>query len=123
MNGNDIPNIVFDTNAVIYFLGGDERLSAYKDSTIYISEFTEIELRGRFGITLSELEQISKILEDFIILPFNNEIKERAISIRHENKLKLPDALILATAMWIDLPFLTADKHFKNIKNINLIMI
>ena len=114
---------MFDTNAVIYFLGGDERLSAFKYSTIYISEFTEIELRGRFGITLNELEQISKILEDFIILPFNNEIKERAISIRHENKLKLPDALILATAMWIDLPFLTADKHFKNIKNINLIMI
>lgn len=123
MNGNDILNIVFDTNAVIYFLEGDARLSDYKYSTIYISEFTEIELKGRFAITLKELNQISIILEDFIILPFNNEIKERAITLRHENKLKLPDALILATAMWIDLPFLTADKHFKNIKNMNLIMI
>ena len=123
MNGNDIPNIVFDTNAVIYFLEGDTRLSGYKYSTIYISEFTEIELKGRFGISLKELDQLTLILEDFIILPFNNEIKEKAIVLRHENKLKLPDALILATAMWIDLPFLKADKHFKDIKNINLIMI
>lgn len=72
------------------------RLSDYKYSTLYISEFTEIELKSRFGITSKELDQISLILDDFIILPFNNEIKERAITLRHENKLKLPDALILS---------------------------
>ena len=108
MNGYDFSNVVFDTNAFIYFIGGDSRLSPYSYSTIYISEFTEIELKGRFNITNAELEQLDKIFEDIVILTFNNEIKERAIKLRHKKKLKLPDALIVATAMWIDLPFFYA---------------
>ena len=123
MNGINFSNVVFDTNAFIYFIGGDNRLKQYADSTVYISEFTEMELKGRFGITAKELNQLNIILQDFIILPFNNEIKERAISIRHKNKLKLPDALIVSTAMWIDLPFVTADKDFKNIPSLNLILL
>ncbi|MEO6187981.1 MAG: PIN domain-containing protein [Ginsengibacter sp.] len=123
MNGANFANVVFDTNAFIYFIGGDERLLQYSSSTVYISEFTEIELKGRFGITNKELQILNEILEDFIILPFNNDIKERAISIRHKNKLKLPDALIVSTAMWIDLPFVTADKDFKNIPLLNLILL
>ena len=123
MNGYDFSNVVFDTNAFIYFIGGDSRLSPYSYSTIYISEFTEIELKGRFNITNAELEQLDKIFEDIVILTFNNEIKERAIKLRHKKKLKLPDALIVATAMWIDLPFITADKDFKNISGLKLIML
>jgi predicted nucleic acid-binding protein len=82
-----------------------------------------MELKGRFGISNQELQHLNEILSDFIILPFNNEIKERAISIRHKNRLKLPDALIVSTAMWIELPFVTADKDFKNVENLNLIML
>ncbi len=123
MNGLNLANVVFDTNAFIYFIGGDARLSPYSYSTIYISEFTEMELKGCFGITNKELRQLDKILEEVVILTFNNDIKEKAISIRHKKKLKLPDALIVATAMWIDLPFLTADKDFKNIPDLNLIML
>lgn len=123
MSGTNFANVVFDTNALIYFISGDSRLLQYSNSTVYISEFTEMELKGRFGIATKELQQLDEILEDFIILPFNNEIKERAISIRHKNKLKLPDALIVSTAMWIELPFVTADKDFKNIPLLNLILL
>lgn len=123
MSGLNFPNVVFDTNAFIYFIGGDPRLSEFTNSTIFISEFTEMELKGRFGISNEELERLSKILEDFIILPFNNEIKEKAIFIRHKNRLKLPDALIVATAMWIEFPFVTADKDFKNIPSLNIILL
>lgn len=123
MSGLNFPNVVFDTNAFIYFIGGDPRLSEFTNSTIFISEFTEMELKGRFGISNEELERLSNILEDFIILPFNNEIKEKAIFIRHKNRLKLPDALIVATAMWIEFPFVTADKDFKNIPSLNIILL
>ncbi len=123
MSGTNFANVVFDTNAFIYFISGDKRLFQYSSSTVYISEFTEMKLKGRFGITIEELQQLDEILEDFIILPFNNEIKERSISIRHTNKLKLPDALIVSTAMWIDLPFITADKDFRNIPSLNLILL
>lgn len=68
MNGANFANVVFDTNALIYFVGGDTRLIQYSNSTVYISEFTEMELKGRFGITTKELQQLNEILEDFIIL-------------------------------------------------------
>lgn len=123
MNGLNFPNVVFDTNAFIYFIGGDPRLSEYINSTIFISEFTEMELKGRFGIKKEELTDLNRILADFIILPFNNEIKEKAISTRHKNRLKLADTLIVSTAMWIDLPFVTADKDFKNVTSLNLILL
>jgi len=123
MSGVNLANVVFDINAFIYFVGGDSRLERYSNSTVYISEFSEMELKGRFSITTKELQHLNEILEDFIILPFNNEIKEKAISIRHKKKLKLPDALIVSTAMWIDLPFITADKDFKNIPSLNLILL
>jgi predicted nucleic acid-binding protein len=123
MNGINFANVVFDTNAFIYFVGGDERLIPYKDSTIYLSEFSELELKGRFGITEKELIKLDRILQDFVILPFNNAIKERTISLRHKIKLKLPDALIVSTAMWIDLPFITADKDFRKIPSLNLILL
>jgi len=123
MNGINLANVVFDTNAFIYFAGGDQRLLPYKDSTIYLSEFTEIELKGRFGITEKEIRKLEEILRDFIILPFNNEIKERTIALRHKNKLKLPDALIVSTALWIDLPFITADKDFRKVPALNLILL
>jgi predicted nucleic acid-binding protein len=89
MNGPNFPNVVFDTNAFIYFIEGDLRLSEYSNSTIYISEFTEMELKGRFGISNQELQHLNEILSDFIILPFNNEIKERAISIRAQKQVKI----------------------------------
>lgn len=123
MNGHNLTNVVFDTNAFIYFISGDLRLAAYSASTIYISEFTEMELKGRFGITSKELQQLDKILDEVVILTFNNEIKKKTISIRHKKKLKLPDALIVATALWVDLPFVTADKDFRNIPDLNLIML
>ena len=123
MSGPNFPDVVFDTNAFIYFIEGDLRLAEYISSTIFISEFTEMELKGRFGITKEELAELNSILSDFIIVPFNNEIKERAISIRHKNRLKLPDALIVSTAMWINLPFVTADKDFKNVSSLNLILL
>ena len=123
MSGLNFPNVVFDTNAFIYFIGGDSRLLGYSNSTIFISEFTEMELKGRFGISNAELKHLNKILEDFIILPFNNEIREKAISIRHTNRLKLPDAFIVSTAMWLEFPFVTADKDFKNLPSLNLILI
>ena len=76
MNGLNLPKVVFDTNAFIYFIQGDLRLFEYSNSTIYISEFTEMELKGRFGISNEELQHLNEILEDFIILPFNSEIKK-----------------------------------------------
>lgn len=51
------------------------------------------------------------------------EIKKKAIQIKQKYKLKLPDAIIAATAIQYNLPFITSDADFINIKDLNLIFI
>jgi predicted nucleic acid-binding protein len=51
----------------------------------------------------------------------NNRLKEKYIEIRKTHSLKLADSIIAATAIVFDLPLITADKQFKNIKRLKLI--
>jgi predicted nucleic acid-binding protein len=52
MSGTNFANIAFDTNAFIYFISGDKRLFQYSTSTVYISEFTEMELKEGLALPL-----------------------------------------------------------------------
>jgi predicted nucleic acid-binding protein len=48
-------------------------------------------------------------------------IKEIAISIRQNYKVKLPDCIIMATSLWLNMPLITADQDFKKIDIADLI--
>jgi hypothetical protein len=56
------------------------------------------------------------------VIDINPVIKSRTIQLRQENKVKLPDAIIAATAIAFDLPLFTADKGFKTIEGLSLIL-
>ena len=63
-------------------------------------------------------------LQDFIsymtVLPLTDEIAEKTIQLRKANKIKLPDAVIAATALVHHLTLITRNtKDFKNIKNLS----
>ncbi len=36
--------------------------------------------------------------------------------------MKLPDCIVAASALYLDLPIITADKDFKKIKELNLML-
>ena len=57
------------------------------------------------------------------IIPFTNKIKARAILIKRQIKIPLPDAIIGATAIEEGLTLVTADKGFRRIKELQLILI
>jgi len=46
-------------------------------------------------------------------------ISELTIKLRRRYSLKLPDAIIAATALSLEIPLLTADKDFAKIKEID----
>jgi len=52
-----------------------------------------------------------------------NPIKQETIRIRQLYKIKLPDAIIAATAIVEGLTLVTADKGFKKIENLSLILL
>jgi predicted nucleic acid-binding protein len=55
------------------------------------------------------------------VVNYSDELKAIVIAIRSKKKLKLPDAIIAATAIYHNTPLLTADKGFQNIDGLELI--
>jgi len=66
----------------------------------------------------SEKQKIERLCELFPIIHLNTEIIEKVISIRQQHKIKLPDAIILATAVISKMELITANvPDFANIDN------
>lgn len=75
---------------------------------------------GYPGITDKEAQQIEYMLENCVIVDINNLIKSEVIRLRRVYSLKLPDCIVAATAIYMDLPLITSDKGFKKIEELNL---
>lgn len=60
------------------------------------------------------------MLETCVIIDVNSMIKQETIIIRRNYGLKLPDCIVAATAIYLDLPLITSDKDFKKLKELNL---
>lgn len=113
---------LLDTNAVLYILNGDEVLAELLNGEqLYISIITEIELLSFTSITLKERQLIKKFLTQFIIVNIDDAIKEQTIETKKAFQLKLPDSIISATAIVLNIPLITSDKHFRKITNLNLL--
>lgn len=120
MNGN---NLLVDTNILIYLLDKESGvLPVLENKSIYISFISELELLSYRNYTSQELKVLHALLNDCIIIDINNEIKTLSVHYRIKNKLKLPDAIIAATAQHLGIPLLTADRDFSNLKNIDIVI-
>jgi len=118
MNGR---SFLVDTNIALYLLGGDVTIANILDSsTIYLSFITQLELLGYSGISASEQKKVKSFINDCVVVDITEDIKIKTITIRQNYKLKLPDCIIAATAQFLDIPLLTADKDFMKIKNFNI---
>ncbi|WP_300752582.1 type II toxin-antitoxin system VapC family toxin [uncultured Brachyspira sp.] len=118
MNGN---NILLDTNAIIYFLSGKFLLDS--EYNVYTSIISEIELLCYPKITSEEENVIKDFLKSIDIINLDNYIKNETILIKREISIKLPDAIILATAKANNLILLTQDEgilKYNGYKNIQI---
>jgi predicted nucleic acid-binding protein len=119
MSGN---NLIIDTNIVLYLLGGDSTLvSLLDDKKLYLSFISELELLSYKGISQDELSVIKRFVKECIVVDITPDIKELCIDLRKRNQLKLPDAIIAATASFLNIPFVSADKIFTKVKGIDII--
>ena len=120
MSGN---NIILDTNIVLYLLHGDEVLVEYlQDKTFYLSLVNEMELLGFKDITEDEEIVIKFFLDDCSVVDINQGIKDIAIKLRKTYSIKLPDAIVAATAIFLGIPLISADKHFDKISELTFIL-
>lgn len=107
---------VLDTNVISYFLNGDQNLLPYFNYTnIHISFITELELRSIPGLSTSESNSLYEFLNTCIITDINTSIKNATTHFKKDYKVKLPDAIIAATAFYLGYQLITADKVFKKL--------
>ena len=119
MNGR----ILIDTNIFIYLTKGDKSVIEFiQDKNLCISFITELELLSFKNIISEEELIIENILSQFDILNFEQSLKKEIIFLRKKYNLKLPDSIILATAKYYDIPFLTSDKKLNNIEEVDVIL-
>ncbi|GHV37762.1 hypothetical protein AGMMS49546_06600 [Spirochaetia bacterium] len=112
--------LALDTNAIIDFL---KQKSASLDLApliaeheCFVSVITKLELLKYPEITLPEEEIILDFLQVIPIIPLNSDIEAETIAISRATKLKLPDAIIGATAIVYGAEVVSSDPHFLGCK-------
>ena len=113
MSGN---SYVLDTNIISFFLKGDTNLLPYFNYTnIHISFVTELELKSIPGLSGKDFEKLQNFLNTCVITDINAVIKTTTVIFKKDYKLKLPDAIIAATAFYLGYELITADKIFNRL--------
>nr|VFK64934.1 MAG: hypothetical protein BECKUNK1418G_GA0071005_10544 [Candidatus Kentron sp. UNK]VFK71333.1 MAG: hypothetical protein BECKUNK1418H_GA0071006_10614 [Candidatus Kentron sp. UNK] len=104
-------NIVPDTNVVIYLQKGllADELPFGEYS---ISVITEMELLSLPGLNDEQRPWLRRFIDDVEVVEIDEWIKQRAIALRREHRLKLPDAIIAATAIGRDAVLYSDDQGF-----------
>jgi predicted nucleic acid-binding protein len=109
---------LLDTNTIIYAL---QRRVTLPTADYSISVITEMELLSFPQLSNQEEKVIRKLLSHFSIISLDESIKEKAIAIRRTKRLKLPDAIIVATAYINKATLVTSDKALHTIPEINVL--
>lgn len=120
---------LIDSNAIIDYFGElmpDNGLAfldtIFDTDEIIVSVITHIEVLG-FQAPESYLRKIQDLIDIAEVIPLaDSSIVERAIMIRRKTKIKLPDAVIAATALIHGLTIVSRnEKDFNRIDGLNYI--
>jgi predicted nucleic acid-binding protein len=111
-----VADILVDTDIFIDHLRGAVELKAGRHRLSY-SVITRAELFA--GTTGTDLA--ARVLAPFREIPIDRAVGERAGRIRRETSLRLPDALIAATALEEGLGLATRNtKHFEPVRGLRI---
>lgn len=91
-------SVLFDTNILIDYLNGIEQakteLDRYADKAISLVTWMEVMV----GATPETESLLRNFLSDFDNLPIDEQVANAAVVLRKQHKIKLPDAIVWATA-------------------------
>ena len=89
---------LLDTNILIDYLNGVEQarteIEQYQHPAISIITWMEVMI----GVNAGEKSQIESFLAQFDLIKIDLKIARKAVEIRQANSIKLPDAIIWASA-------------------------
>ncbi len=111
-------SLVLDTNVALYLLRGDRSAAdAISGQRVVISFITYMELLSKPGMSRAETKAVTAFVNEWPMIELDARIMEEAIRLRKTYRLKIPDAIVAATALTQQIPLLTADTDFERIKD------
>lgn len=114
---------LLDTNAIINLLkdeNADFNLKE-KEGIFFVSIITEMELLSFKNLTKEDEAAIKELLPESGIINIDKAIKDKTIQVRKKKSIKLPDAVICATALVNDLTLVTDDERLFNVPGLDVI--
>ncbi len=114
--------IILDSNTIIYLskelIKVDDVFNQDEDYSVSIITYMEV-LGYSFDLD-EEKVFIEELFSYLNIIYIDEAIANRVIELRQNNKIKLPDAIICATALLNSATLITNDIRLKNIDNLKL---
>lgn len=115
MNGS---RYLLDTNAIIQLLDGNRQIAGLlnRAESVAMSVISEFEFLAYAELDerdLAEFKSFRECINVFDVPSDDFDFTQLVVEARKNFKLKLPDAIIAATARANGLAVLTADDHFK----------
>ena len=109
---------VLDANVVLYHLSG--RLAdPLPKGQISVSIVTEIELLAFKSLSREESDRVRAFLSGVAVVPLVNALKQDVVDMRLGG-LRLPDAIIAATALSVNAELLTHDARLLRLTTISV---
>lgn len=98
---------LFDTNILIDYLKGFEVAIDVIENSAFakISQITWIEVM--VGTTVDNVKATKEFLNQFDVVMLDQEIAQKTVEIRQQSRIKLPDAIIWATAKHLNCQLVT----------------
>lgn len=120
MNGE---RYLLDTNAIIALLQGNLRLVQRLKTAewVGISIISQLEFLAFTELSESEYQAFNQFLQRVEVVGISSEqprLIEQIIAVRQRYRLKLPDAVIVATAMQSEATLITADQQLQNLSGL-----
>lgn len=118
MNGVDF---LVDSNVLINLVNGKpEALDLLKSvnatpNRCAYSSVTRMEVLGWSGMTEVQEQFANRLLSTMLHLPITHDVEDETIALRRRRKVKLPDAIIAATAASNGLQLLTLDQGLQSV--------
>jgi predicted nucleic acid-binding protein len=117
-----------DTNAILYYLKDDPNAVSLlreifsHDAALYVSAITELQLFAYPSLSSQEEALIEDLLTTISIIPLDSHVARLASFIRRQYRLKVPDSVIAATAIYTGSTLVTRNtKDFKRVTALSLL--
>ena len=119
---------LLDTNAAIDYIGGTlpgkaiAWLDSIVDTEVAVSVINQIEMLGFNPDNPADMLPFEELVDTLVILPLDEEVVTRSIALRKRHKIKLPDAIVAATALVHGLSLISRNESdFKKIPDLKTI--